>query len=97
MKSSERISSTELPEARREATWIGGKGAAGLQEAQRMWQEEMNTRTGQGKDPWVIEGTLDGKDVFRTHSIGGSVPEDFDNRSADRAEEVNYTVVAYRI
>ena len=92
-----RIPGELLPKAVMEGSWIGGKGSKGLESAEGLWQREMNSRTGQGKDPWVIEGSIGGEVVFRRHSIDGNVPEDFNSIPPGKTEEVNYNVIAYKI
>lgn len=88
-----------LPEAIREASWMGGKGSRGLEMAEEQWQEEMDSR-GQipgVRHPRVVEGHLNGEIVYRKHSIGGNVPADVEAIPQGKEDEVNYEVVSYKI
>jgi len=85
------------------ASFIGGLGQMGLEEARKHWQAEMTDRQRTGattiegiaKLPWVIEGILDGKTVYRENGSGGNLPQNINEIPDMRKEEVSYQVKIY--
>jgi len=88
-----------LSESIPEASWVGGKGQRGLKIAEELWQKEMDSRNQIPgvRHPWVVEGNLGGEIVYRKHSIGGNVPADVEVIPQGKEDEVNYSVVSYKI